>query len=102
MERRYKDPGSTLDYPVDWSDWLDDGDEIVTSEWIITPLVDEDNTLTIADGSGDVPAPSFNNERTTAFVSGGTLGHRYVLTNRVTTAEFRTEDRSRVIEVKEK
>ena len=30
-----KDPDAVLDYGFDWSAWLEAGDTIVTSEWIV-------------------------------------------------------------------
>ena len=80
-----KDPDSIIDYGVDWSTWLADGETITASVWIVpTGLtsVGESNT-TIA---------------TSIFLSGGTIGETYTLTNRITTTAARTEDRSMLIE----
>jgi hypothetical protein len=75
-----KDPDAKLDYTVDWTKWLN-GDTISKSEWIVPDgLNDEDdsNTSTTA----------------TIWLSGGTTGHEYTVTNRITTAGSRVNDRS--------
>jgi hypothetical protein len=76
-----KDPDATLDYKRSWSDWLVAGDTILTSTWIV-PIgltkTSESNTTTTA----------------TVWLSGGTVGQSYEITNRITTAQGRTDDRS--------
>lgn len=78
-----KDPDSTLDYGNDWSAWLTDAgdDTIATSVWIvpdgITKASDSHTTTT-----------------TTIWLTGGTLGTRYNVVNRITTTQGRTEDRT--------
>jgi hypothetical protein len=76
-----KDPDSIIDYGVDWSNWLATGETIVTSIW---PDI------------GDLVSESESNTTTATaiFISGGTLGATYTLTNRITTNQGRTEDRS--------
>lgn len=83
-----KDPNAVLDYRVDWSTWLD-GDTIATSTWIIPAGItkNSDTNSTTA---------------TTIWLSGGTVGIRYELTNRITTAGGRTEDRTIKVSVKER
>lgn len=83
-----KDPDAVLDYKVDWSDWLDT-DTIVTSDWTVPTgltLELETNTATIA----------------TAWLSGGTVATSYNVTNEITTADGRTDDRTITIKVKER
>lgn len=83
-----KDPQAVLDYKVDWSDWLDT-DTIVTSDWTVPTgltLELETNTTTIA----------------TAWLSGGTVATSYNVTNEITTADGRTDDRTITIKVKER
>ena len=82
------DPNSTLEYTVDWTDWLD-GDEITTSQWIVPAgivKVSESNTPT----------------KGIVFLTGGVDGRRYTLTNRITTVDGRTEDHSIEVLVSEK
>lgn len=75
-----KDPDAVLDYAIDWSDWLD-GDTIATSQWVMPSgiVLDSDSKTTLI---------------ATAWVSGGTADNTYTLTNRITTAAGRTQDRS--------
>ena len=85
-----KDPEAVLDYTLDWTKWLDEaGDIIATSTWIVpTGLtkVTETNTTKLA----------------TVWLSGGTAGTNYTVTNRITTVAGRTDDRSITIRVQER
>jgi hypothetical protein len=85
-----KDPQAVLDYTIDWTKWLDEvGDTIAMSTWIVpTGLtkVTETNTTKLA----------------TVWLSGGTDGTNYTITNRITTAAGRTDDRSITIRVRER
>ena len=79
INRFIKDPDALLDYTIDWSDWLG-SDTILTSEWFVSEGITDDhetNTSTSA----------------TVWLSGGTAGVAYLLTNRVTTALGRIDDR---------
>ena len=84
-----KDPDSVIDYGVDWSNWLDAGETISTSVW---------------PDLGDLVSESESNTTTATaiFVSGGVLGATYTLTNRITTNQGRTEDRSMFIACQQK
>lgn len=76
------DPDARLDFGLDWSAWLADGDEIDTSAWAISP-------------AGPALSGSSNNtSTTTVWVTGCTLGVVYTLTNHVETTEGRKDDRS--------
>jgi len=83
-----KDPDATLDYMIDWSDWLD-SDTISTSIWTVPSGITKD---------------SDTNSTTTAtiWLSGGTAGQSYKLVNRIVTACGRTDDRTIRIIVREK
>jgi hypothetical protein len=85
---KQKDPASILDYVFDWSTYLGT-DTISTSSWSVTP-----SGLTIT-------SPAATNTTTTATVwaSSGTVGVIYILTNHITTAGGRTEERSFEIQV---
>lgn len=67
-----KDPGATLDYSVDWSEFLETGENIVASTWTVPAGL---TTVTT----------SYISTKTTVWLSGGTLGQSYELVNRVTT-----------------
>lgn len=76
-----KDPDATLDYQIDWSSWLATGETISSSAWIVPDgltEVSDSNTTTTA----------------TIWLSGGTDGESYRITNRVTTTAGRTDDRT--------
>jgi len=77
-----KDPNASLDYRIDWSDWLGT-DTISTSTWTVSPA----GGLTL--GSSSVAAKT-----ATTFLSGGTAGQVVRVTNRITTAIGRIDDRS--------
>lgn len=53
------DPDAVLDYRIDWSDWLSDGESISVSEWTvsgatkgITSFTDDSATVWISDATG--------------------------------------------------
>lgn len=75
-----KDPEAVLDYVIDWATWLD-GDTIATSEWAAVggiTIEQDSHTSTIA----------------TVWLSGGVAGGWYTVTNHITTADGREDDRS--------
>lgn len=73
--------GSDLDYTLDWSDALDDGDGVAASAWAATAGVAVDRF-------------AFDDAATTAWVSGGIAGRWYTVTNTVTTGAGRVFVRS--------
>jgi len=87
-----KDPNATLDYTIDWADWLTDmSDTIATATWV--PQT----------GSGITVANSTNTTLTaTAWLSGGNVvpgGKEYRVRCRITTTGGRTDDRSIFLKV---
>ena len=87
-----KHPNETIDYSFDWSDSLPEGDTISSSLWALAAGSDGELVLGIEEAS---------DTGTTIWLSGGTDGERYVLTNRITTAEGRIFDRNVIIDVAE-
>jgi hypothetical protein len=84
---KVKDPQATLDYTLNYHDPSDDylgTDTLASSSWSVLPA-----TLTIA-----VPAATFTSTTATVWASGGTNGTKYTVTNHITTAGGRTDDRS--------
>jgi len=81
-----KDPDAVLDYSIEWSKWLA-GDQIQTSAWSVS-----DPALEAAEDSNTAT-------RTTVWLSGGTVGQLYIVTNRITTSGGRTDERSFVIQI---
>ena len=78
-----KDPEAVLDYTIDWSSWLD-SDTISSSDW------------TVSDG---LTESSSTNDTTSAtiWLSGGSVGRTYRVTNTIITVGGRTEERSFLI-----
>lgn len=76
-----KDPSDVLDYGFDYSSWMDTGDSISTSTW------------TVPDGITKT-SQSNDDDHTTIWVSGGTAGTKYRITNKIVTDEGRTLERS--------
>lgn len=87
-----KDPAAVVDYSVDWSAWLD-GDALAASSWSVSPA-------SLTDGVA-VGATSHTAETATAWLSAGAPGENYTVTNRVTTAAGRTDERSFVVMVRD-
>ncbi len=83
-----KDPDGVLDYGFDWSAWLV-ADTISTSVWTVPVGLTEDSE-------------SETTTTTTIWLSGGTPGQLYTITNRVVTAGGRTDDRSFKLRVQER
>lgn len=83
-----KDPNAVLDYIVNWATFLG-ADTISSDSWVVPvgiTSVTETNTTTTS----------------TIWLSGGTIGQKYALTNRIVSAGGRTEDRTIYVKVKEK
>lgn len=83
-----KDPDALLDYTLDWSTdgWLG-SDTIASVTWVIPAGITkttDTNTTTTA----------------TAWLSGGTVDTDYTVTCRITTAGGRIDDRSLLIQVR--
>ena len=85
-----KDPEADLDYGFDWSQWLGLGDTIQTSVWSVAPvgnlILHNDSILTGKQG-------------TIVWLRGGTDGHEYVVTDQITTAGGRQDERSLKVKV---
>lgn len=75
-----KDPGAVLDYVIDWETWLD-GDTIYTSTWTATTGI-------------TVDSESETDSTTTVWLSGGTAGTTYYVTNHIATVGGREDDRT--------
>jgi hypothetical protein len=84
-----KDPDDVLDYAFDWSQWLGNAEVISTSTWITSPGITQDSD-------------SFTNTVATVWLSAGTAGQPYTATNRITTNQGRTVDRTMTIRVMNK
>ena len=89
--RRAKDPQALLDYGFDWSTWLGT-DTIASSTWVVSG---EDALLS-------VESSSHSSSGTTVWLSGGTLGVSYAVTNHIVTADGREDDRTMEINIADK
>ncbi|GAA4005165.1 hypothetical protein [Sphingomonas humi] len=85
-----KDPGSALDYSVDWGLRYLTGDVLTESLWSVVPV--ESGGVTI-DGS------KFDSLSSTVNVSGGRPGKVYRLLNQVATSQGRQDSRSILVRV---
>jgi len=81
-----KDPSSVLDFGFDWSDWLDTDDSVSTSTWNVPTGITRDSDTNTS-------------TTTTIWLSGGTVGSKYKITNRMVTANGRTVERSFYVKV---
>ena len=75
-----KQPGDNLDYDIDFTDWLVDGDSLVTAS-----AVADDNSITI--GTVQVIPPLVK-----VWLSGGEAGMSYKINVTVSTAEGRVKE----------
>ncbi len=83
-----KDPGARLDYQVDWTDWLGT-DTITTSAWSVPAGLTKETE-------------AFEAAVATVWLSGGTAQTDFTVTNAVTTAGGRVDQRSFLVRVREK
>jgi hypothetical protein len=89
MSSYLHDPQAKLDYGFDWSDWLRDGEIIITSTWAIATGLTK-----ISD--------SFSTSATTIWIKDGVAGESQVITNHITTSAGREDDRSHTLKVKDR
>lgn len=83
-----KDPDSVLDYGTDWTSWLGQDEVLANSIWIVpNGITKTTDTMTASVA--------------TIWLSGGTTGETYVVVNRITTNQGRTEDRSKYVTITE-
>ena len=76
-----KDPDAVLDYLWDWTSWLQTGETITTSTFIVPSGITKNSDTNTA-------------TTCTIWLSGGTIGATYKITNRIVTSAGRTNDRS--------
>lgn len=91
-----KDPDDVADYVIDWygtaeepGPLLSDTDTISASAWTFPAGLTKDSD-------------SFTTQHSLVWISGGTAGETYVVTNHITTAGGREFDQSVKIKVKDK
>jgi hypothetical protein len=84
-----KDPFAVLDYTLDWTNWMPDGDTI-------------SSVSVAADAGITVDSTSNTNYIVTAFISGGTAGTIYNVEYRITTSNGLKDSRNFRIKVLER
>lgn len=94
MSAFLKAPGARLDYGIDWSDWLESGETILTAAWTITPTGTTGDLASVSDYIS-------NGKQAVIWFEGGIDGKSYtatctITTNKVnpTTSTPRTDKRS--------
>lgn len=91
MQFYVKDPGAVLDYAINWAaGYLQSGETLSSSIWTIAPNDMTQNSATSAAGITGIT------------VSGGAAGQIYQLTNRITTSQGRTDERSITVRVEQR
>lgn len=85
-----QDPDAVLDYPFDWSTYLA-GDTIQSSTFVA-----DDNDIVIESDA------ILDTEHTVVWLSGGTKGKRYAITNHVLTTGGREDDWTIYVLVRER
>jgi hypothetical protein len=81
-----KDPEGDLDYTVDWSDWLQDGETIVASAWTLDNT-GEYEVAEVVIASSELDATS---TKAIVWLTTGSVGDEYKLTNKITTSNTPT------------
>ena len=86
MTKFDKDPNAVLDYTIDWTNWLDTFETITTSSWTT------DAGLTIVSSSKTT-------NKSTVYLSGGTGGENYLVSNTIVTSSTPTRTDRRTIKI---
>lgn len=85
-----KDPNAIKDYSIDWDTlYLKGLDTIATSTW------------TVPTGITQVGSATNSTTVTTIWLSGGTAGQQYEVTNRIVTVGGRTDERTLTLIIKD-
>lgn len=82
-----KDPAAVKDYTLDWTAWLG-ADTISSSTWTVPT-----GLIKVSSGSTD--------NVSAVWLGGGTVGERYLVSNKIVTSGGRTEVRSFEIHIKQ-
>lgn len=84
-----KDPGATLDYSFDWTDWLGSNETITATSW------------TVPAGLTKV-SETFSAYVSTCRISGGTVGNTYTVTCQISTNTGEVDQRSLNLVIQER
>lgn len=96
LTRLRKDPESILDYAIDFSPWLAEGDTIDTIVAVNVPA-----GLTLGDGTNGAPAPTKTSGAVQFWLLEGNVGGIFTVSAIVTTtpAPAKTVERSIAVEI---
>lgn len=85
-----KDPDAVLDFTRNWSAWLAEVDDTIeTSSWTVPDGIEKTNE-------------SHTDTTATIWLAGGEVDSTYQLTNRITTAGGRTDERTFSVEIRQR
>ena len=87
MANFIKSPTANLDFAVDWSDWLADGETIASSTW------------TSPDGLV-IETTAYSNTQSVIWVSGGVINTVHRVINTITTSNTPTRTDQRTVTIK--
>lgn len=93
MSFHLKDPGAVLDYAVDWGREYLDGDVLVASDFVLSP---------VEAGGAVIAGSTFDTQTATVSVGGGIAGHQYRLVNHVVLQSGREDERTIVLRVEQR
>jgi len=88
-----KDPDAVLDYIFDWTAWLDDVADSITTKTVTTPTVA---------GQIVIDSSSIVGKTVVAWISAGAAGQTYEVNCHIVTAGGREDDRTIYIKIKER
>jgi aminopeptidase N len=91
---RAHDPHERLDYTVDWDDWLSSTESITASSWR-----SDSTSLAVLSTGVHVSSISSGGRTATVWVAGGVPGETVTVTDRITTDQARTGERSVVLRI---
>ncbi len=92
-----KDPEAELDFGIDWSSWLATSETISTSTWTVpTGII----VSTDSDHTGDPNIPGGTD--TKVWLTGGTAGTDYLVVNTIVTNQYRTDQRTICVKVRDR
>jgi hypothetical protein len=91
------DPGADKDYSIIWHDWLN-GDSVTASTWAVSPAGPVTYSPSINSGPVTIDGVAYAaGTVTTVWIKTLTAGARYTVTNSITTAGGRKDERSFVL-----
>ena len=79
---------SVLDIGINWGDWLNQGDTIITSEWTADPEI-------------TISRQQLTTTSTSCYIAGGVDGKTYRIFNKITTDNDLVESRFITISIEE-